>query len=57
MDRVFRWMDKNDVDMAGSRVLDLGCGNGVDYSHDAVKLAQQIAEARDVNNVTFKHCD
>ena len=70
MDRVFRWMDKNGVDMAGSRVLDLGCGNGVaciemacegfadvtgvDYSHDAVKLAQQIAEARDVNNVTFK---
>ena len=70
MDRVFRWMDKNGVDMAGSRVLDLGCGNGVaciemacegfadvtgvDYSNDAVKLAQQIAEARDVNNVTFK---
>ena len=69
MDRVFRWMDKNGVDKA-SRVLDLGCGNGVaciemacedfadvtgvDYSHDAVKLAQQIAKARDVNNIKFK---
>jgi len=74
MDRIFRWMDKQEwIDKGCSRVLDLGCGNGVacvemacegfsdvtgvDYSHDAVKLAQQIAKARDVNNVKFKHCD
>ena len=71
MDRVFRWLDNHDdVISKDSRILDLGCGNGVacielacenfsdvtgvDYCSDAVRLATEIAKARDVQNVVFK---
>jgi len=75
MDRVFRWLDRHQdqVPKDTSRILDLGCGNGVacielaceeyghvtgiDYSSDAIQLATQIAKSRQVDNVKFKQCD
>jgi len=74
MDRVFRWLDRHqDQVPKDSKVLDLGCGNGVaclelaceeytdvtgiDYSSDAIQLAKQIAQSRKIDNVIFKQCD
>jgi len=74
MDRVLRWLEKHEDKVPkNSKILDLGCGNGVaclemacedytdvtgiDYSSDAIKLALDIAKAREITNVQFKHCD
>lgn len=60
MDRVCRWIFKNETITKNSRIIDLGCGNGmflielaregyenligVDYSADAIVLSKEIAE-------------
>jgi len=60
--RVQKWLDATTLDKENSVVLDLGCGNGatlfslansgwsklvgIDYSPDAVELAQSIAQKR-----------
>lgn len=64
MDRVFHWMNKNEKITKNSKIIDLGCGNGlflielanneykdltgVDYSEKAIVLAKEIAEKQEV---------
>lgn len=64
MDRVFYWMNKNEKITKSSKIIDLGCGNGlflielandeykdltgVDYSEEAIALAKEIAEKQKV---------
>ncbi|XP_072383097.1 EEF1A lysine methyltransferase 2 [Diabrotica undecimpunctata] len=72
VDRVIRWMDKSDLIEKDSKLVDLGCGNGmllvelanegyknltgVDYSRNAVELSQQIANKQNLN-IKYLTCD
>lgn len=63
--RIIRWMDKSPAIDKNSRIIDLGCGNGmllielakseyadltgVDYSADAIVLAEAIRKKNDLN--------
>lgn len=69
MDRVCRWIFKNSEITTNDKIIDLGCGNGlflielakegytnlvgVDYSEDAIILANKIAEKEELQ-ITYK---
>ncbi|XP_005095939.1 EEF1A lysine methyltransferase 2 [Aplysia californica] len=72
-DRMVRWLTKQEEVLVSSRILDLGCGNGmlllalreegyenlvgVDYSEGAIQLAKQVAEKEELQGVEFQVCD
>ena len=69
MNRMVRWLEKN-VEDADSQIIDLGCGNGlmclelheagfknvcgVDYSANAIELAQKLAQDSDLQEDQVK---
>ncbi|XP_034244381.1 EEF1A lysine methyltransferase 2 [Thrips palmi] len=70
--RVVRWMCNSEDIQSSDSIVDLGCGNGmllveladegftnltgVDYSAAAVKLAEEVSSARQLN-IKFETCD
>ncbi|XP_023024994.1 EEF1A lysine methyltransferase 2 isoform X2 [Leptinotarsa decemlineata] len=69
LNRIIRWMESSDLIRKYSKIVDIGCGNGVflielanegytnltglDYSVNAVTLAKQIAKRQDLNILYF----
>ncbi|CAG5116985.1 unnamed protein product, partial [Candidula unifasciata] len=72
-DRIVRWVTKRSQLPVTSRILDIGCGNGmlllalrsegftdltgVDYSEGAVSLSRSIAQKEGVTDIQFEVCD
>jgi len=70
--RMVRWLKRKEI-ATSSRILDLGCGNGmllvalseegyenlvgVDYSEGAIQLAKQITEKEGLTNIEFQVSD
>ncbi|CAH1098971.1 unnamed protein product [Psylliodes chrysocephalus] len=71
VDRVIRWMNKSDLIKKDSKLVDVGCGNGmllvelandgytdltgIDYSDKAVELSKKIAEKQNLNIKFFNY--
>ncbi|KAG5893660.1 hypothetical protein JTB14_028814 [Gonioctena quinquepunctata] len=72
VDRIISWMESSDYVKKDSKIVDIGCGNGMllielanekysnltglDYSENAVKLSQKIAEKQNLN-IQYSRCD
>ncbi|CAG9816385.1 unnamed protein product [Phaedon cochleariae] len=72
VDRVIRWMNESDIIEKNSKIVDIGCGNGMllvelanegyrnliglDYSENAIDLARKIAEKQNLS-IEFMTCD
>lgn len=73
MRKVINWIKKTESIQQTSKILDLGCGNGMflielsnngyrnlhglDYSEDAIKLAQFIAIKHNFTNIKYSTCN
>ncbi|KAJ8938459.1 hypothetical protein NQ314_011496 [Rhamnusium bicolor] len=72
VDRIIRWLNKSEIAKKESKIVDIGCGNGMllielanegytnlhglDYSKKAVELAKAIAEKQNIN-ISYSECD
>ncbi|EFA00625.1 EEF1A lysine methyltransferase 2 [Tribolium castaneum] len=72
VERLIKWIEKNETATKESKILDVGCGNGmflielategytnlfgVDYSKDAITLAKSIAQKQGFE-IQYSECD
>ncbi|ELU11590.1 hypothetical protein CAPTEDRAFT_181492 [Capitella teleta] len=73
VERVIRWVERQDDIEENCRILDVGCGNGimlteladrgytslfgVDYSEAAIELAEKVASEQEKDGIQYEACD